>query len=366
MRWGGIFDVDDLRRKLRELNDRTTAEGFWEDPDRAQAMLRERAAVEDQITTFDKLSSSATDLGELLEMAVSEGDEAMIEDVGAQLPDLERGVRTMEVARMLSGAEDRSDAIVTIHPGTGGLDAQDWAAMLMRMYLRWCERKGFKTEILDRQDDEAGIKEVSFLVRGAYAYGFLRAEGGVHRLIRISPFDANARRQTAFAAVFVVPDLEEGKTDIVIKPEDLEVDTFRSGGKGGQHVNKTESAIRLTHTPTGIIVKCQAERSQHKNRASAMKMLLGLLYERRRQEREAAFEKNYASDKMEIGFGSQIRTYTMAPYRLVKDERTELKVSNIDAVLDGELDEFIESYLLWSANRKAQRQAGGAGTNTGP
>lgn len=366
MRWGGTFDVPDLRRKLRELNDRTTAEGFWEDPDRAQTMLRERAAVEEQITTFDRLSSSVKDLGELLEMAVAEGDESMIEDVGTQMPDLERGVRTMEVARMLSGAEDRSDCIVTIHPGTGGLDAQDWAAMLMRMYLRWCERRGFKTEIIDRQDDEAGIKEVSFLVRGPYAYGFLRAEGGVHRLIRISPFDANARRQTAFAAVFVVPDLDEGKTDIVIKAEDLEVDTFRSGGKGGQHVNKTESAIRITHIPTGIIVKCQAERSQHKNRASAMKMMLGLLYERRRQEREADFEKTYASDKMEIGFGSQIRTYTMAPYRLVKDERTELKVSNIDAVLDGDLDEFIESYLLWSANRKAQRQSGSAGTNTSP
>ena len=366
MRWGGIFDVDDLRRNLRELNDRTTAEGFWDDPEHAQSMLRERAGVEDQITTFDKLRSSVTDSGELLEMAVAEGDESMIEDVGAQIPDLERGIRTMEVARMLSGAEDRSDAIVTIHPGTGGLDAQDWAAMLMRMYLRWCERKGFKTEIIDQQNDEAGIKEVSFMVRGPYAYGFLRAEGGVHRLIRISPFDANARRQTAFAAVFVVPDLDEGKTDIVIKPEDLEVDTFRSGGKGGQHVNKTESAIRITHIPTGIIVKCQAERSQHKNRASAMKMMLGLLYERRRQEREADFEKTYASDKMENGFGSQIRTYTMAPYRLVKDERTELKVSNIDGVLDGDLDEFIESYLLWSANRKAQRQAGGAGTNADP
>ena len=323
--------------------------------------MRERSTVEETITKFDKLTSSVKDLGDLLDMAVAENDESMVHEVTLQIPDLEKGVRSMEVARMLSGPEDRSDCIVTVHPGAGGVDSQDWAEMLVRMYLRWCERKGFKTEVVDHQPgQDAGIKEVSFTVSGPYAYGFLRAEGGVHRLIRISPFDANARRQTAFAAVFVVPDLDEDKTDIVIKPEDLEVDTFRAGGKGGQHVNKTESAIRITHKPTGIVVKCQAERSQHKNRSTAMKMLLGRLYEKRRQERESQFEQAYASDKMEIGFGSQIRTYTMAPYRLVKDERTEHKISNIDAVLDGDLDEFIEAYLLMAAARTDKKSEKGA------
>lgn len=356
MRWGGTFDVDNLRRQFSELTERSSGEGFWDDPDRAQALLRERSGFEDTITKFEKLNATIRDLGDLLDMAVAENDEGMVTEVTGQIPDIEKGVRSMEVARMLSGPEDKSDCIVTIHPGAGGVDSQDWAEMLVRMYLRWCERRGFKTEVVDHQPgQDAGIKEVSFTVSGTYAYGFLRAENGVHRLIRISPFDANARRQTAFAAVFVVPDLDEENTDIVIKPEDLEVDTFRAGGKGGQHVNKTESAIRITHKPSGIIVKCQAERSQHKNRSTAMKMLLGRLYEKRRQEREAAFTNTYASDKMEIGFGSQIRTYTMAPYRLVKDERTEVKVSNIDAVLDGDLDEFIEAYLLMAAEHTQKK-----------
>lgn len=296
-------------------------------------------------------------------MAESEGDASIVADVATQLPDLARGVRQMEIARMLSGPEDKTDAILTIHPGAGGVDAQDWAEMLMRMYLRWCERKGFKTEVLDLQPgDEAGIKDVSIAVRGAYAYGFMRAEGGVHRLIRISPFDSNARRHTAFASVFVVPELDDDVGDIEIKPEDLEVDTLRSGGKGGQHVNKTESAIRLTHVPTGIIVKCQAERSQHKNRSTAMKMLRGRLYELERQKREAAFAQSYSSDKMEIGFGSQIRSYTLAPYRLVKDERTDEKTGNVDAVLDGDLDDFVEAYLLMAAGKRVTKTSDGTVT----
>ncbi len=302
-----------------------------------------------------KFSREAKDLGELLDMA--EGDESVLDEVIAQIPEIERGVRQMEVSRMLAGKEDRSDALVSIHPGVGGVDSQDWAEMLLRMYLRWCEKKGYKTEIVDQQaGEQAGIKSATVLVRGPFAYGYLRAENGVHRLIRISPFDANARRQTAFASVEVVPDLDEDVGDIEIKPEELQVDTFRAGGKGGQHVNKTESAIRITHLPSGVIVACQAERSQHKNRATAMKMLRGKLYELARQKREAEFEKNYGVEKMESGFGSQVRTYTMAPYRLVKDERTELKTAAIDAVLDGDLDDLIEAFLLKTADQRKKRE----------
>jgi len=286
----------------------------------------------------------------------------LLEEVGEQIPALIEGVRKLELMRMLSGDGDQSDAIVSIHPGAGGIEAQDWAEMLMRMYLRWCEKKGYKTEIVDHQaGEEAGIKDASFTVTGPNAYGFLRSENGVHRLIRISPYDANARRQTSFAAVYVVPNLDDDTGEIEIRPEDLKVDTYRASGAGGQHVNKTDSAVRFTHLPTGIVVTCQQERSQHKNRALAMKMLRGRLFERQREEREAAFEKAYGSDKSGINFGSQIRSYTMAPYTLVKDERTEVKVSQVDAVLDGDIDEFIEAFLLWKANRKADAEKGQAG-----
>ena len=295
-------------------------------------------------------------------MELGADDESLLEEVGEQIPALIEGVRKLELMRMLSGDGDNSDAIVSIHPGAGGIEAQDWAEMLMRMYLRWCEKKGYKTEIVDHQaGEEAGIKDVSFTVTGPNAYGFLRSENGVHRLIRISPYDANARRQTSFAAVYVVPNLDDDTGEIEIRPEDLKVDTYRASGAGGQHVNKTDSAVRFTHLPTGIVVTCQQERSQHKNRALAMKMLRGRLFERAREEREAAFEKAYGSDKSGINFGSQIRSYTMAPYTLVKDERTEVKVSQVDAVLDGDIDEFIEAFLLWKANRKADAEKGQAG-----
>jgi peptide chain release factor 2 len=337
--------------------------GFWEDQERAQKLLRERAGYEATVESHDKLSREASDLSELLELSAGDGDDGMLQEVGAQLPPLAEGVRKLELMRMLSGPEDKSDAIISIHPGMGGVDAQDWAEMLMRMYLRWCEKRGFKTEILEHQPgDQAGIKDATFTVSGPNAYGFLRSENGVHRLIRISPFDANARRQTSFAAVFVVPDLDEDIGDIVIKPEDLKVDTYRASGAGGQHVNKTESAVRFTHLPSGIVVTCQQERSQHKNRALAMKMLRGRLYEKARQEREAAFEQAYGgANKSDIDMGSQIRSYTMAPYTLVKDERTEHKVTQIDKVLDGEIDELIEAYLLMKANRKARAEQPPAG-----
>jgi peptide chain release factor 2 len=345
-----------LRRELDGLNDQTSRPGFWDDAEAAQKVLKARASVEHVLKAYDKLTQETRDLAELAELAESDADDSLVGDLSQQVPALEHAVRQLELQRMLSGPEDRSDAIISINPGAGGAEAQDWAEMLMRMYLRWCERKGFKTEIINHQPaDDAGIKDVAILVQGPYAYGFLRAENGVHRLIRISPFDANARRHTSFAAVLVVPDLDEDVGDVEIKPEDLKVDTFRAGGKGGQHVNKTESAVRITHLPTGIIVACQAERSQHKNRSTAMKMLRGRLYEKLRQEREAKFAANYTSNKLEIGFGSQVRSYTLAPYLLVKDERTEHKVSDAQGVLDGDLDGFIEAYLMQAAaERSAQ------------
>ena len=358
-RWGGIFDVEGLRRKLDGLNDRSQREGFWDDPDKARALMSERADVEQSLTGYDKLLADIRDQTELLEMAEAEDDQAVIDDVAKQLDRLERRMREVELSRMLSGPQDRTDAIVNISPGAGGIDAQDWAEMLMRMYLRWCERKGFKTEIVNLQPgDDAGIKDVSFTVSGPYAYGYLRAENGVHRLIRISPFDSNARRHTGFAAVLVVPDLGDAADEVEIKPEDLKVDTYRSGGAGGQHINKTESAIRITHIPSGIVVACQSERSQHKNRSTAMKMLAGRLFEKARQEREAEFAQNYTSGQLAISFGSQVRSYTLQPYTLVKDERTEHKATNAQAVLDGDLDEFIEAYLLKAADERESRGQG--------
>lgn len=346
MRWGGIFDVDGLKRRLDHLDAMTSAEGFWDDPDRAQSVVQERAGIEGTVGRHDRLANEVTELAELLEMAASEGDEDMVGEVAAQLPALEDGVRGAELDRMLDQPADKSDAILYINPGAGGVDAQDWAEILFRMYTRWAERRGFKVEVLDEQPgDEAGLKDVSVAVRGLNAYGYLKAENGVHRLIRISPFDANARRHTAFAAVHVVPEIDDD-VEVDIRKEDLEVDTMRAGGKGGQHVNKTESAIRIKHMPSGIVVKCSAERSQHKNRSTAMKMLRSLLYERMLAEKAKQFSDAYESGKSAIDFGSQIRTYTMQPYQLVKDERTEHKVSNVEAVLDGALDPFIEAYLL--------------------
>ncbi len=319
--------------------------------------MRERSAALEALEHFEKTHAEASDLRELFDLAAAEQDDAMLQEVFEQLPEMERKVRDLEVCRMLSGEGDRLDAIVTIHPGAGGVDAQDWAEMLLRMYLRWAERRGFQAELVEKQPgDEAGIKSASIIVRGPFAYGYLRAESGVHRLIRISPFDANARRQTAFAAVAVVPDLQDDELDIEVRAEDLEVQTMRASGAGGQHVNKTESAIRIKHLPTGIVVKCSAERSQHQNRAMAMKMLKGLLFERARREREERFEEAFGGDKSEIQFGSQIRTYTLHPYKMVKDERTGFKKGNADAVLDGDLDDFIEAYLMQSAG---EREAGG-------
>ena len=279
------------------------------------------------------------------ELAREENDEETLKEVGAKVSQVEKDLQAAEFKRMLGGETDRNNAIVSIHSGAGGTEAQDWASMLLRMYLRWAERKGFRTEVIDTLDgEEAGIKSATFEVTGEFAYGYLKAEVGIHRLVRISPFDAGKRRHTSFASVFVYPEIDE---DIVIeiKEEDLRVDTFRSSGAGGQHVNKTESAVRFTHLPTGIVVSCQNERSQHKNRAMAMKVLKARLYELKLREQEEKAEQ-LNSTKKDIAWGSQIRSYVLQPYRLAKDHRTNYEIGNVDAVLDGDLDEFIQTYLL--------------------
>ncbi len=313
--------------------------------DKAQELLKERTGLEKVVENWEKADRELDDLLVLCELGEESEDQETLEEVRQLLPALEQRVAKMEFARMLSGEHDANNAIFSINAGAGGTEAQDWAEMLLRMYLRFFEKKGFKAEITDYQPgEEAGIKSATLTVEGDYAYGWLRPEIGIHRLVRISPFDSNARRHTSFSSVFVFPELSD-EVEVEINDKDLKVDTYRSSGAGGQHVNKTDSAIRITHIPTGIVVACQNERSQHKNRATAMKQLKARLYEEeRRKKAEEASE--IAAEKMEIGWGSQIRSYVLHPYRMVKDHRTSYEVGNTDAVLNGDLDGFIEAFLL--------------------
>ncbi len=341
---GGIFDIPDKEARAAALEEQTLADGFWQDQEKAQAILKERASLLDTVTEWKKQTQAASDALIFLELAEA-GDAEAVEEVERAVPELEATVSRAELQRMLGGEHDAQSAIVSLHPGAGGLEAQDWADMLLRLYLRWAERRSYGVEMAEHLPGEGGgVKSATFTVEGAYAYGYLRAEAGIHRLVRISPFDANARRHTSFASVFVYPDIDEA-VEVDIRPEDLRVDTYRASGAGGQHVNKTDSAIRLTHLPSGIVVACQNERSQHRNRTMAMKILRARLYELEMEKQKEKMEGLHKSKK-DIAWGSQIRSYVLHPYRMVKDHRTGVEVGNADAVLDGDIDQFIEAYLL--------------------
>lgn len=307
--------------------------------------MRQITITKNVIDQWQKLNERLTDLNLLVDMAAEENEESALDDFESELALLEQDVKTLEFKRMLGKTDDSRNALLTIHPGAGGTESQDWAQMLVRMYLRWIERRRFQANILDLQaGDEAGIKSATIEVVGEYAYGYLKAEIGVHRLVRISPFDSNSRRHTSFASIFVYPEIEDD-LEVVINPSDLKIDTYRASGAGGQHVNKTSSAVRITHLPSGIVVQCQSERSQHMNRANALKILMSRLYQMKQEEEREKIDKLEESKK-DIAWGSQIRSYTFHPYNLVKDHRTKVETSNTQAVMDGDLDEFIYQYLL--------------------
>jgi len=345
---GGVFDLPRLRERQAELEGEAARPDLWNDREKAEALLREKSRLERELGLFDRLGKELEDAGVLLELADEADDADTREEGAAKLALAARDLEDAELQRLLGGEHDASNAIVSINAGAGGTDACDWAEMLLRMYLRWAERRGFVCEVVDRQEgDEAGIRSATFTVSGDYAFGYLKAEEGVHRLVRISPFDANARRQTAFASVSVMPELDDAIV-VEIDEKELRVDTFRASGAGGQHVNKTDSAVRMTHLPTGIVVQCQNERSQHKNRATAMKLLRARLYEHERAKRELEVAK-LRGEQRQIEFGSQIRSYTLHPSQRVKDHRTDLEIGNVDAVLDGDIDRFVRAMLVHKA-----------------
>jgi peptide chain release factor 2 len=340
---GGFFDVPARREELNKIEAQAAAPDFWSDQEAAQKLLQERSRLERKIQRQETFESQIADAGVLFEFA--EEDEASFKELGPLIERLQHDLSQAETEMLLSGDNDYRNAICTIHPGAGGTESQDWAEMLLRMYLKWAEQRGFKTEVLEYQPgEEAGLKSVTFRVEGEYAYGLLSAEAGVHRLVRISPFDQAARRHTSFASLFVYPEIDED-IEVDINEKDLRVDTYRSTGAGGQHINTTDSAVRITHLPTNIVVSCQNQRSQHQNRAVAMQVLRSRLYELELEKRQAETAKLEAN-KSDISFGSQIRSYVLAPYQLVKDTRTKLERGNVEAILAGDIDDFITTYLL--------------------
>ncbi len=346
-----IFDLANQQAELSRLEAASAQPGFWDDPDRAQAVLQQVARLREAVEPIERLIRRSDDLVGLVELAAEDGDDAALEaELTRDAEALRRDLDRFELQSLLAGEWDNRNAIVEINAGAGGTESCDWAQMLLRMYLRWAQEQGYETEIADEvPGDVAGLKSVTFEVRGPYAYGYLQSERGVHRLVRISPFDANKRRHTSFSSVDVIPETEESDA-VVIPPEEIRLETFRSSGAGGQHVNKTDSAVRLHHLPTGIVVSCQNERSQHKNRAMAMKVLQARLLERRRSEEQAKVNQ-LRGEQQAIEWGSQIRSYVFQPYTLVKDHRTGCEVGDVMAVMDGRLDPFMQAYLQWQARK---------------
>ena len=352
---GSIFDAPRLRQQFQEIDKQASDPNLWSNPERSQKVMRERKRLEDALSTEEDLVRREGEVGTYLELA-REGEDVAA-DLKRELDTLRQAVERLETETLLSGENDPRNAIVTIHPGAGGTESQDWADMLLRMYLRWAERQGFEAVLNDYQPgEEAGLKSATFTVNGPYAYGLLISEIGVHRLVRISPFDQAKRRHTSFASVFVAPEIDES-IQIDIKPDEIRTDTYRSGGRGGQHVNTTDSAVRITHIPTGLVASCQNERSQHKNRERAMKMLRSKLYEHELEKKRETSRK-IEDSKLDIDFGSQIRSYVLQPYRVIKDHRTKLEVGDVDRILDGDLQPFIRAYLLARRSEQNGKMSG--------
>lgn len=339
-----LFDLAGLNNKLEEINGRIESEDFWNDHEAAQSVLKEKKSIETKVSEFKALEEAYSDVETLIELAEEEADEEMAQEAESAYNSLLEDIDSMTIKVLLSDEYDPNNAIISIHAGSGGTDAQDWAEMLVRMYVRWAESKNYRVKTLDYQDDpEGGIKSATFLIEGDYAYGYLKNEKGVHRIVRISPFDSSGRRHTSFASLDVMPEINE-EIKLEINPEDLRIDTYRSSGAGGQHVNKTESAIRITHLPTNIVVTCQNERSQHQNKDVAMNILKARLMELARQEHKDKIDE-LKGDYGQISWGSQIRSYVFHPYTMVKDHRTGAEVGNVQAVMDGDLDYFIKEKL---------------------
>ncbi|HMA61805.1 MAG TPA: peptide chain release factor 2 [bacterium] len=347
--FGGYFDLENKIKEKEKLQEEASSPNFWDDTKRARKVSKRLTFLENIIKKFHELKNRYDDLKELAMLA--EDDEDMQAELQEMVPALKKEVEQIELENMLSGEDDDKNAILSIHPGAGGTESQDWAEMLLRMYTRWIDKNDYEYKELNfMKGEEAGIKDVTLEVKGEYAYGYLKAEAGIHRLVRISPFDSNQRRHTSFASVFVYPEIDD-TIEVEIDENDLRIDTYRASGAGGQHVNKTESAIRITHEPTGIKVQCQNERSQHKNKETAMKLLKARIYQRKKEEREKERNK-MENNKKDIAWGNQIRSYVFHPYRKIKDHRTNLEEGNVDAVMDGDIDKFIKTFLLHNQNNK--------------
>ena len=342
---GVIFDIDQREKKIGELEKASQDPDLWDNPEKAQSLLKKLSDEKEVVRQWKDFNKELEDILILLEMSSEEKSEDLLPELNKESERLLHNVKNLELRGIMSAPEDRKDAILTIHPGAGGTESQDWAEMLMRMYLRWADMNDFKTEVLDLlPGEEAGIKSVTIEITGSFAYGYLKAESGVHRLVRISPFDASGRRHTSFASVFIIPEVDED-IEIEINTNDIRIDTYRASGAGGQHVNRTDSAVRITHLSTNIVVTCQSERSQHKNKANALKILKARLYQKKLEE-ERAKKQKLEDSKTGISWGNQIRSYVFHPYNMVKDHRTDFETSDIQGVMDGDIDEFIYAYLL--------------------